>query len=321
MKLNKRIMTAIVWTGLAFGLMLGPLQAPMSGQAPAAGQAPAGARGQVGRGGLGGLTQSNDPRVQNRIYRFEATGEELPYCVFVSSKVSKAKKNPLIISLHGLGIGPGFMCRGKALDLAEEGGYILAAPMGYNPGGWYGSPVMNLSGRGRGAAPGGQASAAPAVPPAPPAAPAPPANLAELSEKDVMNVLAIMRQEFNVDENRTFLMGHSMGGAGTYFLGSKHAKEWAALAPIAPAAFLMNNNRATILQGIKDGKVPMLVTTGDADEAVPVANTRMWVDTMKELQMNYEYKEYPGVTHGPIIEAAMPDIFAFFAKHAKNGRR
>jgi hypothetical protein len=36
--------------------------------------------------------------------------------------------------------------------------------------------------------------------------------------------------------------------------------------------------------------------------------------------MNYEYKEYPGVTHGPIIEAAMPDIFAFLAKHSQSGR-
>ena len=79
----------------------------------------------------------------------------------------------------------------------------------------------------------------------------------------------------------------------------------------------MNNNRAEILKGIKDAKLPMLVTQGDADEAVPVTNTRMWVDTMKELKMDSEYKEYPGVTHGPIIEAAMPDIFAFFAKHTK----
>jgi pimeloyl-ACP methyl ester carboxylesterase len=270
--------------------------------------APALAQQPAGRGGRGGgFSQSSDPRVQNRTYKFSDT-EELPYCVFVSSKVSKDKKNPLIISLHGLGIGPGFMCQGKVLDLAEEGGYILAAPMGYSTGGWYGSPVMNMGNRGRGAAPGAAAAAAP------------PANLAELSEKDVMNVLAMMRKEFNVDDNRTYLMGHSMGGAGTFFLGSKHAKEWAALAPIAPASFTMDSTRADVLKGIKDGGVPTLVTTGDADEMVPVAHTRAWVDAMKDMKMNYEYKEYPGLTHGPIIEAAMPDIFAFFKQHTKAGR-
>jgi predicted peptidase len=291
MKLGFR--TAII--GLATALTVALSTASSFAQQPPA----------AGRGGRGtGFVQSNDPRVQNRTYKFSDT-EEMPYCVFVSSKVSKDKKSPLIISLHGLGIGPGFMCQGKAIDLAEEGGYILAAPMGYSPGGWYGSPVM----AGRGGR-NGQ-----------PAPPPPPDNMAELSEKDVMSVLAMMRKEFNVDDNRTYLMGHSMGGAGTYFLGSKHAKQWAAIAPIAPASFLMNNNRAEILKGIKDANLPMFVTTGDADEAVPVTNTRMWVETMKEIGMKYEYKEYPGVTHGPIIEAAMSDIFAFFKAHTRNAAK
>jgi predicted peptidase len=131
----------------------------------------------------------------------------------------------------------------------------------------------------------------------------------------------MVRKEFNIDENRIYLMGHSMGGAGTYYLGSKHGKVWAALAPIAPAAMGMTNDRSKVLQDIKDSGVPMLVSMGDADEAVPVANVRMWVDTMKELQMKYEYKEYPGVTHGPIMAASMADIYAFFAKHSKAGSR
>jgi predicted peptidase len=135
-----------------------------------------------------------------------------------------------------------------------------------------------------------------------------------------MNVLTMMRKEFNVDERRIYLMGHSMGGAGTYFLGSKYGKEFAALAPIAPAAMGMTNDRVKILQAIKDAGVPMLVSMGDADEAVPVANVRQWVETMKELQMNYEYKEYPGVTHGPIMAASMPDIYKFFEKHSKPAR-
>ena len=303
MKSNSRTIAAAAFVGLVTLLMLSLSSVPaIAQQAATAGAGRAGAQG--GRGG--GFIRSNDTRVQNRTYHFQDTNEDLPYCLFVSSKVSKDKKNPLIVSLHGLGIGPGYMCQGKALDLAEEGGYILVAPMGYNVGGWYGSPVMNLAGRG---GRGGQAAA--------PAPPPPPENLAELSEKDVMNVLAMMRKEFNVDDNRTYLMGHSMGGAGTYFLGSKHAKEWAAIAPIAPAAFLMNDKRATILQGIKDGGVPMLVVQGDADSAVPVTNTRMWVDTMKEMKMNFEYKEIPGAEHGPVIEQGMADIFTFFAKHAK----
>jgi poly(3-hydroxybutyrate) depolymerase len=293
MKLNSRLAAGAFF---AFAASLSLVLTPALAQAP------------QGRG-LGGV-QSSDPRVQNRTYQFADTNEQLPYCVFVSSKVSKDKKNPLIVSLHGLGIGPGFMCRGAALDLAEQGGYILVAPMGYSTGGWYGSPVMSLAGRGRR---GAGAGAAPATPPPPP-----PANLAELSEKDVLNVLAMIRKEFTIDDNRTYLMGHSMGGAGTFFLGSKHVREWAAIAPIAPAAMLMNENRATILKGIKDGGVPIHLVVGDRDNLMSTA--RLWAETMKELGVNHEYREIAGADHGSVIDQGMPAIFAFFEKHSRSSR-
>ncbi len=69
---------------------------------------------------------------------------------------------------------------------------ILAAPMGYNAGGRYGSPILDTGGKG-----------APA--------PEPPANLSELSDKDAMNMLDMMRKEVNVDDKRTYLMGTRWG--------------------------------------------------------------------------------------------------------------
>lgn len=132
-----------------------------------------------------------------------------------------------------------------------------------------------------------------------------------------MNVLAMMREEFNIDSKRIYLTGHSMGGAGAFFLASKHANLWAAVAPVAPASFMMNNNRAEILTKIKDAGMPVLLITGDADEVVAPANTRLWAETLKELGMNHEYIEQPGIGHGPIITTSQKDIFPFFAKHAK----
>ncbi|MEJ0009027.1 MAG: prolyl oligopeptidase family serine peptidase [Steroidobacteraceae bacterium] len=260
-----------------------------------------------------------DPRAEIRTYHLDDANLDVPYCIFKSSKVSKNNPAPLIVSLHGLGAGPQIMCNETAVDLAEESGYILAAPMGYSIGGWYGSPVMNLRARrggGAGAGSGPASGPAPVADTSAPAAPSP-ADIAKWSEEDVMNVLAMMRKEFNIDPKRIYLTGHSMGGAGTYFLGSKHADIWAAIAPVAPAAFLMNNNREDILKGIKKGGVPVLVVQGDIDEAVPVANTRMWVQTMKELGMHYKYVELPGITHGPVITASQPAVYAFFAEHSK----
>jgi poly(3-hydroxybutyrate) depolymerase len=313
--------------GLAVVCQLTIGETPFLAQQAAPQGAPAGGAQQAGRGGgRGGV----DARVQQRTYTFADTNEQMPYALFVSSKVTRDRKNPLIVSLHGLGGDQNTMVREslRSVELAEQGGYILVTPMGYNSGGWYGIPPgpprpaatnPDAAQRGRGAGAGrgaggrGVTAGGTAITEA--------AKVREASEKDVMHVLDMIRKEFNVDERRIYLMGHSMGGAGTYYLGSKYPQVWAALAPIAPAAMGMTNDRTKVLQAIKDARIPMLVSMGDADEAVPVANVRLWVDTMKELQMTYEYKEHPGVTHGPIMGASMEDIYAFFARHSKPAGR
>jgi predicted peptidase len=237
-----------------------------------------------------------DPRVQQRKYHFAATNEDLSYVLYVSSKVTKDKKNPLIVALHGMGGDGNFLVRDRLVDLAEEGGYIVVGPLGYNVTGWYGSPVIAMGGR-----------------------PIEPPNLAELSEKDVLTVLEMMRKEFTIDDKRTYLLGHSMGGAGTLFLGSKYPSNWAAVASIAPAAFLMQNDRKDYLGKIKNANLPVMIIQGDKDTVVPPENTRTWADSMKEMGMKYEYVEVPGGDHGTAISGGMPNIFKFFADHPKAG--
>ena len=139
-----------------------------------------------------------------------------------------------------------------------------------------------------------------------------PLKVAELSEKDVMNVLEIIRKEYKIDNSRTYLMGHSMGGAGTLYLGVKYADNWAAIGAMAPAAFTL---QPASLEKIKD--MPVIIVQGDADTLVPVTNTRLWADKLKELKMTYEYKELPGVDHGSVINAGIPEVFKFFAKYTK----
>jgi len=235
-----------------------------------------------------------DPRVQQRTYRFADTNQDLAFTVFVSSKVKPDKPAPLIVALHGFGGDSNFIVRGRLIDLAEEGGYVVVGPMGYNVQGWYGSPVIVIGG-----------------------GPVEPPNLPELSEKDVFNVLAMARKEFKVDSDRTYLMGHSMGGAGALFLGQKHASEWAAVAAIAPAAFLMQPREKEILAGMQQAHVPVMITQGDQDTVVPPDNTRTWAAAMNDLKMPHEYIEMAGRDHGSIIGDSMPDIFRFFAAHPK----
>src|SRR4026208_189762 len=133
-------------TGLTAGFLIASLQVQFA-QQPGQQQVPGPAAAAGQRAGRGPV----DPRVQQRTYLFADTNEQLPYAVFVSSKVSKDKKNPLIVALHGLGGDQNTMMRADALQLGEEGGYIMVGPMGYNSGGWYGAPAR-FGGGGR---PGG----------------------------------------------------------------------------------------------------------------------------------------------------------------------
>src|SRR5262245_47718284 len=156
-----------------------------------------------------GTTQS---RIEKKTYDFKDAGKEMEYALFVPTAYDKAKKTPLVVALHGLGSNSQQIMRYPGLtDQAEKYGYIAVAPMGYNSSGWYGARFGKRK--------------------------TDPENLAELSEKDVMNVLEIVRKEYTIDPDRIYLMGHSMGGGGTWHLGIKYPDVWAGLAPLAPAIF------------------------------------------------------------------------------------
>ena len=82
-----------------------------------------------------------DDRVQLREYHFNDTDETLPYAVFVSTKVTKDKKAPLVLALHGFSGNHGTFMRTACVDEAEKNGYILVGAMGYSPSGSFGMPM------------------------------------------------------------------------------------------------------------------------------------------------------------------------------------
>jgi dipeptidyl aminopeptidase/acylaminoacyl peptidase len=136
------------------------------------------------------------------------------------------------------------------------------------------------------------------------------AKVRELSEKDVLNVLDMVRKEFNVDEQRIYLMGHSMGGTGTLYLGSRHPQIWAAIAADAPPG-------APNAEELAAAKMPTLVIQGDLDNVVPVDGSRRYVERLKELGAVYEYVEIAGLDHNI---GGIEDMYRFFAKHTKPAR-
>lgn len=238
-------------------------------------------------------SKATQARIQKKTYDFKDAGKEMEYALFVPSAYDKEKKSPLIVALHGLGSNPQQIIRYKGLtDQAEKHGYIVVAPMGYNSRGWYGMRGPK-GGKGKDDPP----------------------NLGELSEKDVMNVLGIVRKDYNVDPDRIYLAGHSMGGGGTVYLAAKYPDVWAALAPLAPALLRPMSD----IEKFKH--IPVMLIQGDKDNLCPVDTARRWTSKMNELKMTCEYVEIAGGDHVTVAWRKMPEIFEFFNKHRRAGNQ
>lgn len=219
-----------------------------------------------------------------RHYVLEPAGEIMPYRVYVPTSYKTSRPMPLVIALHGLGSDEDtWMDRyeQRLPELAEKFGYIAVSPLGYRADGFYGYSY------------GSDAASR---------------RKQQLSEEDVMQVLARTRQHFQIDERRIYLMGHSMGAIGAWFLGAKHPDLWAAIGAIAG---LGNPQSVARMRHI-----PQFVVHGDNDPTVSVAGSRNMVAEMKKLGVDFVYVEVPGGNHTDIAVPNLAPMFEFF-----NGRR
>jgi predicted peptidase len=126
----------------------------------------------------------------------------------------------------------------------------------------------------------------------------------ELSEKDVINVLELVLNEYPIEQTLTFLMGHSMGSGGTWYIGGKYSAYWAALAPMSGPFVLeqgypWENLRST----------PVFVTEGLA--AATVAGSHALRDWMTTQGFPISYEEV-NADHPGMVPLTLPDVFAFF---------
>jgi poly(3-hydroxybutyrate) depolymerase len=173
--------------------------------------------------------------------------------------------------------------------------------MGYSKSGWYGAPLDIPGNRPRSS---GQ--------PPPPVTQTPEEMRREryLSETDVMNVLEIVIDEYNIDPDRVYLMGHSMGGMGTYVLGRKYPERWAAIAPMSGTLPDVEYS----LERLRD--VAVMLSAGST-ETETVAAAQRQIEQMQALGIVTGLWIEPNGTHGSMIAPTIPKVFAFFEDKAR----
>ena len=243
--------------------------------------------------GFQGIPRSAQPPLtasQQRIlectYRLPEADADMPYTLFVPSSYTPVKPAPLIVDLHGLNITPLMqMLFDGTTDFAERHGFIVVAPMGFSLSGWWGAR---------------------------------PGRPGELSELDAMTVLKLVREKYSVDSDRIYLMGHSMGGAGTYHLGGKYHDIWAAVAPIAAAGQIGDAAAAERFRSFVT-----LLMHGEKDSIVSANGSRRAATLLAGAGAQHVYLEFPGKDHEFWIRRGaenMEKVFLFFATVSKRTR-
>ena len=114
------------------------------------------------------------------------------------------------------------------------------------------------------------------------------------ASRDVLDVMDAAMSRYSVDPDRVYLMGNSMGGMGTWYLGTLYAERFAAIAPFC------GRFGTTFLPNLRNVKT--WVVHGNADETVPVDYDRAAVRKLTELGYDVRYDEIPDGTHSAWTE-------------------
>jgi predicted peptidase len=124
-----------------------------------------------------------------------------------------------------------------------------------------------------------------------------------------MEVLKLMKANYNVDDSRIYLIGHSMGAIGTWALAAKYPQTWAATAAFA------GTGSPELAAQMKS--IPHFVVHGDNDPTVNVSGSRRMAAAMKDAGAEVTYIEVAGGGHSDVVVPNLPRAFEFLASKRK----
>jgi len=229
------------------------------------------------------LRKPEPPPYQERIYA-STEGVRMAYRLYVPPNYDATQKYPLVIWLHG----------SDAIGTDN-----LKQITGYNDAGtrvwtvhWKGFPTLVV-------APQSYErywSLHPSPLPA--------------EEPLVMNIVAALEREFDIDPDRIYLAGQSMGGFGVWeFLEQRPDFYAAAVALCGPVGPGMISDAHTIAH------IPVWVFQGAKDDVVSLADVRSMLESLRMAGGHPRYTEYSNLGHviGPASFAEtglLPWLFA-----------
>ena len=154
--------------------------------------------------------------------------------------------------------------------------------------------------------------------------------------RDFLEVMEQVKQRHNVDQDRFYLTGHSMGGQGVWHIGLHHPSLFAAIAPLAgwtnfqiyspftlqrsrmltdpnvllsrQRAMLDSNNLYFLPNALH---LPIIVTHGEKDKVVPPTHPRLYQEILNQLGYKVLYREIAEKPHWwrePLVKGRGADV-------------
>jgi dienelactone hydrolase len=140
-------------------------------------------------------------------------------------------------------------------------------------------------------------------------------NYREIGLLEVLEVLEDAKKRYSIDEDRVHLMGHSMGGYGTWYIGVKKPDLFASIAPHSSrgnlastvnalsrvagwegiARLINRYNPAAFIENLI--ATPVYIAHGSEDDIVPVEFSREMAKLLESLGYRYVYEEISGKKH------------------------
>jgi pimeloyl-ACP methyl ester carboxylesterase len=164
---------------------------------------------------------------------------------------------------------------------------------------------------------------------------------------DALEVLDRAKKEFDIDESRVYLTGHSMGGHGTWFMGATYPDKFAAIGPSAGwitfqtyrfsdakvettdvKRMLWRAGSSSDLFSLVDNyrHFGVYIIHGEKDDNVPIEQSYLMLEHLKPIHKDLVFWEQPGAGHwwdaSPEPGTDCVDwkpLFDFFARHAVPG--
>ena len=155
---------------------------------------------------------------------------------------------------------------------------------------------------------------------------------------DALEVLEDARRIYQPDQSKIYLTGHSMGGHGTWVIGTAYPDKFAAIAPCAAYPDISEYGRRpddmhsghpsyqaiersanagrtlTLIQNLMQSGV--YIFHGSEDRVVPTEQARRMRQTLGTFHPDFCYYEYPGGAHWfGATSVDWPPIFDYFKLH------